>query len=760
MKKLQKFTFLKNIFRKILYFFPMQLFFVHIKNNPILFVIWSIIVAVISKSLLVKYGIPYLFLTPEYLGEVSFISYAILGFSFGGFIVAFNISSYITNGHRFPFIATLSKPFLKYFMNNLAWGIILVILYMYFATQQLLLDGTDIGTIIKYMIGFNSGLFLITTLSLGYFMNTNKDFIKLFGSHKKKEVPIGAVLHKRIKVDLFFSKDREWTVETYLSSPTKIAIARPTDHYDSEMLKQVFKQNHFNAALFEIAAIISVILLSFGSNIDYFNIPAGASLTLMFTIFIMITSAIHSWFRGWASALLIAAVLIGNFASKFPVFHSPNKAYGLSYNKKPDVYSTSEIQKHITEKNYREDFFHTLKILENWRKKNLVHSNVKKVKPKIIFINTTGGGMRSSLWSLYSMQYADSILQGELLNHTQLITGSSGGMVGMSYLRELYLQEQQNKISNLYDHKYLKCMNKDILNRVGFVMIVNDLLIKLRSFKDGENEFKIDRGYAFEQQLLENLEGALDKRLQDYYLPEFEAKIPMSIISPTIVSDGRRLLISPQPISYLSYTHPEDNIRNNVLLESVEFKRFFKNQDAGNLRFSSALRMTSTFPYIMPVVNLPSAPPMKVMDSGLRDNYGTKTSLKFLYTFRHWIERNTSGVIILQIRDAEKKTLEVKKNNDSFLESISSPVGNIYKNLFITQDYEHDQLIQYASEWFDGTIDIIDFAAENNEKNKLSLSWHLTEREKKQIYNSVHSKNNQESLRRLKELINKSPNKK
>ncbi len=747
---------LKKIFEKVLYFFPIQLFFVHIKNNPILFVIWSIIVAIISKTILVKYGIPYLFLTPEYMGEVSFLSFAILGFSFGGFIMAFNISSYITNGHRFPFIATLSRPFFKYFLNNLFWAILLLAFYMFFAIQQLISDGTEAVQIIKYMLGFNSGVLLITVFSIGYFINTNKDFIKLFGNHKKKELPIGAVLHKRIKVDLFFSKDREWRIETYLSSFYKISIARSIDHYDSQMLKQVFKQNHFNAALFEIAVIISAILLSFGSNIDYFNIPAGASLILMFTIFIMITSAIHSWFRGWASALIIAALLCANLASKFPMFHSPNKAYGMIYSSAPAVFSTEEIEKHITKENFRHDFFHTLKILENWKEKNKNHSRIHQTKPKIVFINTSGGGMRSSMWSLHSMQYADSVLKGELLNHTQLISGSSGGMVGMAYLRELYLLKQEKKITNLYDDHYVKCMNKDILNKVGFVLTVNDMLIKLRSFKDGDQEFKIDRGYAFEQQLNENLEGALGKRLQDYEVPEFEARIPMVIISPTIVSDGRRLLISPQPISYLSYTFPQDNIRNKVLNESVEFSRFYNKHHAKNLRFTSALRMTSTFPYIMPIVNLPSKPKMKVMDSGIRDNYGTQTSLKFLYTFRHWIEEHTSGVIILQIRDSEKTTRKVKKERDSFIESVSSPIDNIYENLFITQDYEHDQLIQYASEWFEGTIDIIDFSVENIAKNQLSLSWHLTEKEKKQIYKSIHSSNNKESLLRLEQLINNS----
>lgn len=701
-----------------------------------------------------KYGVPHLFLAPEYLGRVSFFSFGILGFSFGGFIMAFNISSYITNGHRFPFIATLSKPFLKYFLNNMMWGLLLLGCYTFFTVEQLLIDGTSLKDIMIYMTGFFSGVVFIAFLSLTYFVTTNKDFIKLFGRHEEKEIPIRAVLHKKVKMDHFFNTDREWTVETYLSSLTKISLARSIEHYDSSMLKQVFKQNHFNAALFEIAAIISVILLSFGSDISYFNIPAGASVTLMFTIFIMLTSAIHSWFRGWASAVLIGLAILFNFLSKSSAINPPNRAYGMNYNKPPVSYTTKDIREQITEENLSDDFFHTLKILENWRAKNSAHSTVNKVKPKIVLINTTGGGMRSSMWSMHFMQYADSVLQGELLNHTQLITGSSGGMVGISFLRELYLQEQEQKISNLYDKKYVEMMSKDILNRVGFVMTVNDLLFKLRSFKEGNHKFKIDRGYAFEQELSSNLNGVLDKRLQDYYQPEFEAKIPMVIISPTIVSDGRRLLISPQPISYLPYAFPQDHIQNEVLLESVEFRRFFKNQNADSLKYTTALRMTSTFPYIMPIVNLPSDPPMEVMDSGLRDNYGTKTSLKFLYTFRNWIERNTSGVIILQIRDTEKKPPEVKPHKDTFIKSISSPVGNIYKNLFITQDYEHDQLIQYASEWFDGSIDVIDFCIDNNEKNQLSLSWHLTEREKKQIYNSIYSDKNQENLKRLQELIN------
>ena len=70
-------------------------------------------------------------------------------------------------------------------------------------------------------------------------------------------------------------------------------------------------------------------------------------------------------------------------------------------------------------------------------------------KPKLIIINTSGGGLRSALWTFYSLQYADSLLHGELLKHTELITGASGGMLGAAYLRELLLRKYDHKINVL-----------------------------------------------------------------------------------------------------------------------------------------------------------------------------------------------------------------------------------------------------------------------------------------------------------------------
>ena len=743
------------IFRKIFYFFPIQLIFVHLKNNPILIGIWLLIVGFTVQSIAAKYGVPYLFLSPEYLGEVNFLSYSIIGFSFGGFLMAFNISSYIMNGHRFPFIATISKPFLKYCMNNLFWSGTLIVTYLVSAFNFMINEeNITIFSTLFYLSGFMVGLILMGLINFLYFIKTNKDLHKVSnGKYKtEKESAIKAVFHKKVQWDNFFNPDKEWIIETYLSQYNKISIARSTEHYDKAMLKQVFEQNHLNAALFEIIVFASIIFLSFGSEIEYFMIPAGASLLLMFTMFIMITSAIHSWFRGWAPAVMIILFLCFNHASKFDSFNPPSKAYGLNYNTKPAEFSTRVLNQNINPNNFQKDFLHTIQILENWRRKNSKNSLERRKKPKLIFINTTGGGMRSALWSFYATQYCDSLLNGELFKHTQLISGSSGGLVGLSYLRELYLRKQQQKlnspISTLSEN-----MAKDILNKTTFAWTVNDLIFKFQSFKDGNYVYKKDRGYAFEQQLNENTNNILDKKLFEYYQPEFKAEIPMLIINPTIVNNCKRLIISPQPTSYLSYITPQKNVNNNFLLESIEFKRFFKDQDAENLKFTSALRMSSTFPYIMPIVHLPSNPVMEVMDAGIRDNFGVKNSMKFLYTFRNWIATNTSGVIFIQIRDAAKKDKIEPNTPKTFIENISSPVSNVYKNLFITQDYDHDQMFQYTSEWFDSKVDVIDLALDNTKDNQLSLSWHLTESEKKKVYNSVNISDNKKSINRLKQLL-------
>jgi hypothetical protein len=186
--------------------------------------------------------------------------------------------------------------------------------------------------------------------------------------------------------------------------------------------------------------------------------------------------------------------------------------------------------------------------------------------------------------------------------------------------------------------------------------------------------------------------------------------------------------------------------------EAIEFRTLFADHDPGNLKLTSALRMNASFPYITPVVTLPSEPPMRVMDAGVRDNYGYRTTLSYLYTFRAWIAANTSGVVVLQLRDTQKD-LEVHPSSGSLFGRFFDPVGSVYDNFVRVQDQDHDLMMQQASGWMPVPMDVVDLQLRHGDAEQISLSWHLTAVERKRVLRSLGSAENRAALSRLQVLL-------
>src|SRR5882724_6344168 len=96
---------LQNL-RNTWYSFPVQLFVLHLRRHLFLLIMYVVLIMLVLKLLAAQYGIAYLFLNPEYNGKVSLFSFFLLGIAFGLFTVLWNITSYILNSHKFPFLAT------------------------------------------------------------------------------------------------------------------------------------------------------------------------------------------------------------------------------------------------------------------------------------------------------------------------------------------------------------------------------------------------------------------------------------------------------------------------------------------------------------------------------------------------------------------------------------------------------------------------------------------------------------------------------
>jgi hypothetical protein len=752
----------KFIPERLIYAFSIQLVVMHVKKNPLMLLYWFILFGFITQSFSKRFGIPYLFLDPEYLGKVDTLSFFIVGLAAGVFIMAFNTSSYILNSFRFPFLASLSKTFQKYSFNNFIIPLAFVLVYVVEIFRiQYFNQFKSIPEIALYIFGFLSGIFIIITLTLRYFLLTNKDIYKLFGvehadaMHHPSNVTIatGAGNKKRRRKRRRLLGDKTWRVETYLVMPFNTRLVRNTEHYKDYMLQSVFKQNHINAAVMELIIFTLFIILGLFREYKFFQIPAAASLLLLFTILIMLSGVLRYWLRSWTGATVIGIFLLLNYFSQYEFFNLRNKAFGLDYTQPDKEYSLESISAALTPAVVDEDRKATIAILEKWKAK---WASRGIEKPKMAIVAVSGGGLRSSLFTFKTMQVLDSVLQGRLMDHTRLISGSSGGMIGASYYRGLYIEER-GELLHTQGKSYHANISKDLLNATAFSFIVSDIFMNMQNFDENGNTYYKDRGYAFEKQLNENLDQVLNQPLEYYRGPETDATIPMVIVCPTIINDGRALMISPVGVSYL--LQAPDSGSMQPLPDGIEYTRFFADHNPYNTRFSSILRMNSNFPYIMPATALPTQPSIEVMDAGIRDNFGIQNAVRFIYEFREWIEQNTSGVVFLQIRDTNKKSKLQHSTLSTLLSKITSPVRNVSGNFILMQDYTQDDLLKYLSTMLNCPMDFVLFQLPQSEQY-ITLSWHLTEKEKQFLINAVYSDENKASFTTVEDLLNYSEKRK
>jgi hypothetical protein len=353
------------------------------------------------------------------------------------------------------------------------------------------------------------------------------------------------------------------------------------------------------------------------------------------------------------------------------------------------------------------------------------------------------------------MQIADSITHNRFFDHVEFISGASGGMMGEAYYRELYLHKELGDTINLQNEKYVDNISKDILNAVSFTYVVNDLLFPLKRLYIGNLRYIKDRGYEFERRFNQNTGYIMDKQVKDYSFVERNGYSPMMLFSPTIVSDGRRLLISSQPISYLAQPADRLHSKNSLKVDGVDANLFFKDQGGPNLLYTSAIRMNATFPYIMPNVYLPTNPSAQCMDAGMRDNYGAEPAIRFLYTFKDWINQNCSRVIIVQARGDYEKNYEPRlETHPSLLNKILDPLNSLYYNWSDYHDYTGDEEFSMASSWLDIDLNLFSFEYKPRKKSEIaSMSLHLTTREKQSILSTMENSVNRNKLSALAALL-------
>ncbi|MCH6199312.1 patatin-like phospholipase family protein [Aquiflexum sp. LQ15W] len=752
---------------KIIYSFPIQLLILHLKKNLFLVALWVLLALIILQQFGTVLGIPFLFLDPEYLNEVSWQGFFLVGVTLAIFTMSFHMTTYILDGSKFKFLAVVPRPFIHYCINNSIIPLGFYILYLVaIITFQLDNEHENNWIILVYFLGFAAGTLTTYTLMFVYFALTNKDFFKLFADSvekrlRKTKIPRANML-RRIKES---QKAKDKVVDFLDLNMRFRPVRQDLARFETHQLLRVFDQNHLNMVLIQIGLISLILILGLFRENPFLQIPAAASSILLFSILTMVVGALAFWLRDWSTPIVIGAILLFNVLSSTEILNRPHTAFGMDYDSDPAVYDLDHLNKLLHADSVAKDKQYALKILENWKAKFPAGS-----KPKMVFVATSGGGQRAALWTVRVLQEVEKASENQFFKHTQMISGASGGVVGAAFFRELYLRAADEKL-DLYDPKYLDQISADNLNPIIFTLLVNDLLIRNQSFHYYNRKYLKDRGYAFENQFNINTKGIMEKPIGEYRIPEFESKIPMLPVTPLITNDGRKLYIAPSPMAYMGISLDRaDGVEEKS--QGIDFQRFFAHHGADQLRFISALRMGATFPFITPNVQLPSSPRMETMDSGLSDNFGVQDALRFMYVFQDWIAENTSGVVLVTIRDSEKFSEIQPKQAPTLFEKLFTPIKNIYINWDNVQTLNNEVTYNRMKESMPFNLERIEFEystlqylkemgladqegvfnPKQQEILRASLNWRLTAREKKSIIDNIQSHKNQQSMEKLKAI--------
>ncbi|MDX2197231.1 MAG: patatin-like phospholipase family protein [Cytophagales bacterium] len=758
------------MYRKIYYSLPFQLIMLNLRRCRLIMILWALLFSILFGYFAEMYGVPLLFYDPEYLGKVDFYSMLIMGISFGIFTMAYNITVYILESYRFRFLMTLKEPFTRFCLNNSFFPVLFIFIYLYKFIFFQIHQGIEGGeSIIAECFGFLLGFHITLILTLAYFKVSEYNiFYRLTQNidatlRTRKMTRVSTI--NKLKV----IKRRSFHVDYFIDYPLSIKHVDNFVPYDKTLVTKVIDQNHLNAFLLQVTGFLIILALGYFRDYEYVQIPAGASIFILSSSLVMFIGAFTYWLKGWWIYAMIVILIVLNYAMRYNIINPDYQVFGLNYDTTKADYSLANMQYLSSHHNYDNDYKNGINILENWKAKQDTTR-----KPKLMIIAASGGGQRAAVWTMSVLQKADSTIGGNVLKYATCITGASGGLVGASYFRELYLRKLKGEKIDMNNSKYTENMGKDILNPLVFTLIVNDIFFRYQQFSDGKYNYTKDRGYAFEYILNKNTEGVMNKKIYDYYDDERMGNIPMLFLTPSVVNDGRKMYVSPQPVSYMTNPDFNDNMGYDTKIVGIEFMKFYEAQDAKNLGFLSAIRMSATFPYITPNVNLPSYPTMEIMDAGVSDNYGLVDAVKYTHTFKEWIDKNTSGVVFMLIRDSPRQIPIEKKSKQTFFDKVFNPIGTLYANWDYIQDNNNEYLLEYCKSFIHVPMDVVEFqyspvptswsettptSKETDDyiiqiwKERASLSWHLTAKERQSIKNTIYTPQNKVQFQKLKDIF-------
>jgi hypothetical protein len=210
----------------------------------------------------------------------------------------------------------------------------------------------------------------------------------------------------------------------------------------------------------------------------------------------------------------------------------------------------------------------------------------------------------------------------------------------------------------------------------------------------------------------------MDQPFSTLAVGENEGWRPSLVFTPMLVEDGRRLVVSNLDLGFM--------LENRYSRTSLDLFRLIPS--ARSMPVAAAARMNASFPYVVPAAELPTIPRRHVVDAGYWDNFGVHTAVIWIEHNMAWLRANTSGVVVIQVRDVETEVDDRSLSRAlpsvwlRAFDEFTAPVVAALQARSATQTFRNDADLTRIADGFITTI-----VFEN--PNRSVLSWSLTHRQ-------------------------------
>jgi hypothetical protein len=411
------------------------------------------------------------------------------------------------------------------------------------------------------------------------------------------------------------------------------------------------------------ALLVFVLVLGYAA-VAIWNVPAAAAVSVALSLLMAAWGFLRFWFRRFrvaASAALIILACALTHAGDRPIT-------GLSDVRFPhDGPPPREL--------VQDD-----DALETWRGQFTTGG-----KQPLVVVATSGGALRAALWTINVLRDLERLLPG-FTRHVRIVTGASGGMVGAAHLVSALDEKGPPPVTGLTSEWFDEIMRdaaKDSLTPVTRALVL----------------LGHDRGEALEDSWEEHTNGRLAMPFRTLLAGERDGWLPSLIYVPTMVEDGRRLLISNLDLGSLVETRVSGPVGRRR--ESISAVQLFACEGNGidTIKLSTVARLNATFPWVTSAARLTTVPDRRVVDAGYYDNYGVDIATAWIRKNARWLSENTSGVLLLQIRDGTTTKLAVEAEPGpgrarEWFSALSTPPEAFISAWSASMSFRNDQKVE------------------------------------------------------------------